>query len=132
MSVQAPDRFIHGPLERLGDARSLKFDIEHLALEPRTATHLARDEHICEEHHLDEDVAGAFTAFAAAAGYVERERAGLVAARARERLIREQRAQLTTGQRTAGRRADGPPIRFSPDRYWPVSVAASLTLAAGP
>src|SRR2546425_6971006 len=42
------------------------------------------------------------------------------------------RAPLTSSQRRAGRRADGTPMRFSPDRYCPVSVPAARTPAAGP
>src|SRR5205809_1153273 len=89
--MQAFDRLIHGPLERLRDTVALQLDVEHLALEPRAAAHLARDEHVREEYHLDEDVAGAFTGFTAAACDVEREGAGRIAARLRERLVREHR-----------------------------------------
>src|SRR5256885_3241833 len=42
------------------------------------------------------------------------------------------RAPFTSSQRRAGRRADGTPMRFSPDRYCPVRVPAALTPAAGP
>src|SRR3989454_5888992 len=40
------------------------------------------------------------------------------------------RAPLTSSQRRAGRRADGTPMRFSPDRYCPVRVPAAHTPAA--
>src|SRR3989454_5878410 len=42
------------------------------------------------------------------------------------------RAPFTSSQRHAGRRADGTPMRFSPDRYCPVRVPAARTSAAGP
>ena len=112
LAVEALQRLIHGPFEHLVDPASLELDLEDLLLEPLPLAHLARHEHVGEKHHLDQHVSRALTRFTPAACDVERERAGRVAARARQRLGGEQAAQLVerldVGHRVRPRRsADG-------------------------
>ena len=94
VTMQSLDRLVDGPLERPSDAEPLQLDVEHFALEPRSAADFAGHEDVGQEHHFDEHVPGAFARLAASTRDVERERAGCKPACTRQRLIREQRPQL--------------------------------------
>src|SRR5713226_5828495 len=87
MAMQSLDRLVHCPLERPSDAEPLQLDVEHFALEPRSAADFAGHEDVGEEHHFDEHVPGAFARLASSTRDVERERTGRIPARTRERFI---------------------------------------------
>ena len=75
------DAFFDGHVEHIGDGLALEGDIERFAVVALAVADVAGDVDIGQEVHLDLDDAIALAGFAAAALDVEREAAGLVAAR---------------------------------------------------
>src|SRR5437016_7782083 len=56
LAVEALQRLVHGPLEDLMDRAAADLHLEYLLLEAPARAHVARYEHIGEEHHLDQYV----------------------------------------------------------------------------
>src|SRR2546427_348177 len=102
----------HGPVEHVVDRAAVELYLEHLGLEALPLAHVARDEHVGEEHHLDQHVSRALARLAAPACHVEGERARAVTPLARQRRRGEQAAQLV--ERLHVR--DGIGARGTPDR----------------
>src|SRR5207244_2995214 len=59
------ERLVDGEVERLADVDAAVAHVEHFAAKPRAPAHLARDEEIGEEYHLDRDPSRAFAVLAA-------------------------------------------------------------------
>ncbi len=102
-------RFLHGELQHFVDVQALVADVEDGALEARALAFFAHQLDVGEELHLDGHGAVALAIFAAAAGDVEREVAGAVAAflgvgRGGEDLADEIEG-LDVGDRVGARRA---------------------------
>ena len=109
-AVEPLERLVHRPLEHVVDRAAVQLHLQHVLLEALSLAHLAWHEHVGEEHHLDQHVPRALARLAPAPPRdVEREGARRVAARARQRLGGEQRAQLVerldVGDRVGSRRA---------------------------
>src|SRR5215210_4875670 len=103
------ERLLDRHVEHVGDRLALEADVQRLAVVALAVALLARHVDVREEVHLDLDLAVAAADLAAAALDVEREAAGLVAARPRLLGLREQVADLVeepdVGRRVRARRA---------------------------
>src|SRR4029453_1972496 len=89
--------------EHVGDRPVLVPNLERLPVIPMALADLARDVDVGQEVHLDLDLAVARAVLAAAAPYVEREPAGLVAADASLRHLAEQLADVVEHPRVRRR-----------------------------
>ena len=83
-------RLLDRHVEHVGDRLALEADVERLAVVALAVALLARHVDVGQEVHLDLDLAVAAADLAAAALDVEREAAGLVAARPRLLRLGEQ------------------------------------------
>ena len=103
------ERLFDRHVEHVGDRLALEADVQRLAVVALAVALLARDVDVRQEVHLDLDLAVAAADLAAAALDVEREAAGLVAARARLLGLGVQVADLVeeadVGRRVRARRA---------------------------
>src|SRR5262245_8388317 len=88
------ERLLHVHLQDVADALVLEADLQGLAVEAAAFADRTCDPHVGEEVHLQALRAIAFARLAAAAGLVETESAGLVAADLRLRQLRVQIADL--------------------------------------
>ena len=78
--MEEVDRLAHGELQHFVDVQAVVPDLEDAALEARAFALFADQFDVGQELHLDRDGAIALAGFAAAAGNVEREMSGGVAA----------------------------------------------------
>jgi hypothetical protein len=88
------DRLVDGELQYVINAFAIHTNVEHRGLESLAAAVVARNEHVGHEHHLDLEVAGAFTGLTSATGDIEAERPRGVASLARERCVGEDPSDL--------------------------------------
>ena len=84
--------FAAGHFEHVGDRAAAVLHVERFAVVAVAAAGVAVDPHVGQEVHLDAQLAGAFAVVAAAAGDVEAEPAGRVAAELRLGELGEQLA----------------------------------------
>jgi len=127
----------HGQLQHVGDAellvQPLDLHLAHLGAEARAVAIGAAQVHVTEELHLDVFEARAAAGRAAPVASVEAEGARCVAAFARQRRHREQRAHRVEGADVAGRvrarrLADGRLVHEA-DRTQPVGAQQVVVLA---
>ena len=109
MAAEECQRLAHGQLQHLVDVEPVVADVEDAALEARAFALLADQLDVGQELHLDGDGAVALAGFAAAAGDVEREVAGGVAAAlgsgVEANSVADEVESLDVGDRIRARRA---------------------------
>src|SRR3569623_2101471 len=129
--------FLDRGLEDLRDVLALVLDAQGGVVVAAALAHLARDEHVRQDVHLDLAVAGAFACFAAPAallrGDVEREPARLIAVGLRLRHLRvelaDQIERLGVRRRVRSRRA-ADRLLVDHDRLVDLAEAGALVVRA--
>src|ERR1051325_9054223 len=97
LARKCPNRLVHGELEHLMDVASVDANVEHVLSKALATAFIARDEDVGHEHHLDSEIARAFTLLAASTCHVEAEGSRGVSTLPRKRSVGEDAANFVEG-----------------------------------